>query len=65
SPRATRWRVRAVAAVQTAALAALSPVVALRGRDAWADHTVRLAGVLGKLSFGGMYPVYREADAAR
>lgn len=62
-PRATRWRLRALAAVQTALLAAQAPVMLLRGRDAFADHTVRMAGVLGKLSLGGMYPVYREADA--
>lgn len=62
SPQLERWTIRVKAAVQAGLLAASGPAQALRGSDARADYGFRWAGVLGKLSFGGLYPVYREGD---
>lgn len=64
-PALARWKIRAKAALQAALLGASGPVQALRGRDARLDHGFRWAGVVGKLSFGGLYPVYREGDPKR
>ena len=46
--------------VQAMLLAATFPLSALRGRTARLDHAYRLAGALGKLSFGAIYPLYRR-----
>ncbi|GLK81894.1 glycosyltransferase family 2 protein [Methylopila turkensis] len=62
SPFATRWAIRAKAAVQAVLMALATPVAALRGREAWTDHGFRFAGVLGKLSFGRLYPIYRHEN---
>ena len=62
-PQAARWGLRIKAAMQAAVLIALTPLCAWRGEDAFADHSYRFAGVLGKLSLGGIYPIYRESDS--
>ncbi|MDR3494996.1 MAG: glycosyltransferase [Ancalomicrobiaceae bacterium] len=61
-PGRARAILRLRALVQTALLALVAPVAALKGRDARLDHAYRLAGALGKLSFGSIYPIYRRSD---
>ena len=58
-PRLTRWIVRARAGVQAALLALRAPAALTSGEPAWADYSFRWAGVLGKLSFGDIYPLYQ------
>jgi succinoglycan biosynthesis protein ExoM len=36
------------------------PAEAWCGREALLDYSYRYAGVLGKLSFGEVYPIYRR-----
>lgn len=62
-PRLRRWVLRLKAAAQALLISAAFPVVALRGRAARLDHSYRLAGVWGKMSFGEIYPIYRRAVA--
>ncbi len=62
-PEVARWGLRVKAAMQAAVLTALMPLYAWRGKDAFADHSYRLAGAFGKLSLGGIYPIYRESDS--
>ena len=62
SPIATRWWLRAKALVQLGLLALRYPSVRRKGPAAQADFRYRWAGVLGKLSLGSLYPVYRESD---
>ncbi|MCX5577644.1 glycosyltransferase family 2 protein [Kaistia terrae] len=61
APLATRCWLRAKAMVQLGLLALRYPLVRRQGAAAKADFGYRWAGVLGKLSFGRLYPVYREA----
>ncbi|GLK68838.1 glycosyltransferase family 2 protein [Hansschlegelia plantiphila] len=65
NPALARWTLRIKAAAQAVLLACAAPAYILRGRAARADYAFRWAGVLGKLSFGALYPIYREDDAAR
>ncbi|WEK51514.1 MAG: glycosyltransferase family 2 protein [Candidatus Kaistia colombiensis] len=65
SPVAVRWWLRAKALVQLGLLALRYPLVRRKGPAAEADFRYRWAGVLGKLSLGRLYPVYREADAPK
>jgi len=65
SPLATRWWLRAKALVQLGLLALRYPFVRRKGPAAQADFRYRWAGVLGKLSLGSLYPVYRETDPAK
>jgi succinoglycan biosynthesis protein ExoM len=60
--RLTRWSVRLQAVAQGALLLAQLPLAAARGRESLADYGYRWAGVLGKLSFGEIYPLYRRAE---
>jgi succinoglycan biosynthesis protein ExoM len=60
--RSARWTVRLKAVAQGALLLAQLPVAAVRGRASFADYGYRWAGILGKLSFGGIYPLYRRAE---
>ncbi|MGA0532044.1 glycosyltransferase family 2 protein [Hansschlegelia sp. KR7-227] len=64
-PAVARWTLRAKAAAQAGLLALAAPLHLLRGPAARADYGFRWAGVLGKLSSGGFYPVYREGDAPK
>ena len=61
-PLLERWRLRAVAAVQLALLTMRAPLAWAKGGHDAADHASRVAGVLGKLSFGGIFPLYRAND---
>ncbi len=65
SPVATRWWLRAKALVQLGLLALRYPLLRRKGPAAEADFRYRWAGVLGKLSLGSLYPVYRETDAGK
>ena len=58
-PGRTRWALRAKAAVQAAWLAAQAAPRALKGGQGWLDYSYVWAGVLGKLSTGGIYPLYQ------
>lgn len=58
-PRLARWLLRGKAAAQAMLLAAALPAHALRGRIALRDYSYVWAGVLGKMSFGGVHPIYR------
>ncbi|MCI4680445.1 glycosyltransferase [Rhodoblastus acidophilus] len=58
-PRAARWIIRAKAFVQAGLLAARAPLYLFQGADQRADFGFRLAGVMGKLSFGALYPLYQ------
>jgi succinoglycan biosynthesis protein ExoM len=60
--RLTRWTVRLQAVAQGALLLAQLPLAAARGRESLADYGYRWAGILGKLSFGEIYPLYRRAE---
>ena len=64
-PRARRWWLRFKAVVQAVVLSARLPIEAWRGGDAFLDYSYRFAGVLGKMSFGEVFPIYRRAAAAR
>lgn len=65
APVAIRWWLRAKALVQLGLLAVRYPLVRRRGPAVMADFRYRWSGVLGKLSLGSLYPVYREADPAK
>jgi succinoglycan biosynthesis protein ExoM len=58
-PQLTRWSIRLKALVQSALLAFRAPAACLGGDAARADYLFRWAGVLGKLSFGEIYPLYQ------
>ncbi len=60
NPFVARWWLRGRALVQAGLLAVQLPLYLLRGRDAFIDYTYVWAGVLGKLSFGGISPHYRR-----
>lgn len=64
-PRATRWWLRFKAVAQAVVLAARLPLAAWRGGEAFLDYSYRFAGVLGKMSFGEVMPIYRRSVAAR
>jgi len=57
-----RWMLRARALVQAGLLALYFPVALAKGRAALTDYVFRFAGVFGKLSLGGLYPLYRSQD---
>jgi hypothetical protein len=40
-----------------------TPFLALRGGDALIEHSYRLAGALGKMSFGAIAPIYQRTAA--
>ncbi|NVN87192.1 MAG: glycosyltransferase [Rhodopseudomonas sp.] len=56
----TRWIVRWKAAAQGILLLLQLPKVLIRGGRSLDDYGYRWAGILGKLSFGGIYPLYRR-----
>lgn len=60
-PRLTRNWLRLKAAAQAGLMLLRRPLA--RSPEAQTDFALRWAGVMGKLSFGGFYHVYREADA--
>lgn len=61
-PRATRWRLRGRALVQAGWLLMQAPF-ALHGSAARRDHAYRWAGAFGKLSIGGILPIYQRTEA--
>lgn len=61
-PLLARWTLRARAAAQGALLSLQAPLRALRGGSAWLDYSYVWAGVLGKLSLGGIYPLYQKTS---
>lgn len=61
-PRVTRWWLRLKALAQAGLMALSLPLRLWRGGAAYADYTYALAGVLGKLSFSPIYPIYRKAE---
>lgn len=60
SPRLARWSIRAKAVVQCALLIARMPAPLARGGSALGEHLQLLSGVLGKMSFSDIRPIYRE-----
>jgi succinoglycan biosynthesis protein ExoM len=62
NPRAARWIIRLRALAQAAILAIRGPAYLFRDDPQRADYAFRWAGVLGKLSFGEIYPLYQAAD---
>ncbi|HRK23429.1 MAG TPA: glycosyltransferase [Beijerinckiaceae bacterium] len=62
APGLMRWIVRAKALVQAGLLSLKLPAAAWRGGASWLDHSYVWAGVLGKLSFGQIKPIYRASD---
>jgi succinoglycan biosynthesis protein ExoM len=62
APVLSRWIIRAKSLVQAGLLAGLAPALLLQDRGRRADYGFRWAGVLGKLSFGGIYPLYRDGN---
>jgi len=63
-PLAKRWWLRLKALAQALTMAAAFPATVLRGGEAVLDYSYRFAGVLGKMSFGDVYPIYRRMAAA-
>ncbi|KIZ47619.1 MULTISPECIES: glycosyltransferase family 2 protein [Rhodopseudomonas] len=59
----TRWILRLKALAQGLLLLAQAPRAAISGRKGFADYFYRWAGILGKLSFGGIYPLYRRDES--
>jgi succinoglycan biosynthesis protein ExoM len=59
APVLSRWIIRGKSLVQAGLLACLAPALVFQGKQRRADYGFRWAGVLGKLSFGGIYPLYR------
>ncbi|ALK10788.1 putative glycosyl transferase [Blastochloris viridis] len=64
-PAATRWWLRGKAAVQALYLASVLPLRLWRGGEALDAYSCAWAGVLGKLAFGEIHPIYRAPAAAR
>ena len=60
SPQALRWLIRAKALVQAVLLIAQAPAYLFKDNALRADYAFRWAGVLGKMSFGAIYPLYQE-----
>ena len=60
SPQLARWRLRGKALAQALWLAPGATAAALRGGPERDEASYVLAGVLGKLSLGGLHPLYRE-----
>ena len=60
NPGRTRWILRLKAVAQMALLLAKSPALLTADAKRRADYGYRLAGILGKLSFGTIYPIYRQ-----
>ena len=58
NPAAARWLIRAKALVQAGLLACRAPLYLIQGEEKRADYGFRLAGVMGKLSLGRLYPLY-------
>ncbi|WP_374544681.1 glycosyltransferase family 2 protein [Rhodoblastus sp.] len=65
SPALARWAIRAKACVQAALLALRLPIALSGDEPARADYSFRWAGVLGKLSFGEIHPLYQSGDQRR
>jgi succinoglycan biosynthesis protein ExoM len=59
NPAVSRWGLRAKALVQAFILAASAPRYSTSDEKTQADYFFRWAGVLGKLSFGEIYPIYQ------
>ncbi len=59
-PQQTRWVMRFKALVQGILLLARLPSAVTDGDNGRADYGYRWAGILGKLSFGAIYPLYRR-----
>lgn len=62
-PGGMRWWLRLKALAQAGVLLAQLPLKAMRGGAVFVDYSYAVAGVLGKLSFGEIHPIYRKADA--
>lgn len=63
-PGRTRWVLRLKALVQAGLHLARWPLVLTRSAGERLDHRYTLAGIAGKLSFGDIRPIYREAGRA-
>ncbi len=61
-PGLARWIIRFKALVQAGLLAAHAPACLLQDEARRADYGFRWAGVLGKLSFGEIYPLYQAKN---
>jgi succinoglycan biosynthesis protein ExoM len=62
NPALTRWIIRAKALVQAGLLGARAPLFLFQQEPQRADYLFRLAGVMGKLSFGRLYPLYQPKE---
>ena len=62
NPGIARWWLRLKALVQGAVLLPRLPLRLISGGEGLKDYTYVWAGVLGKLSFGGIHPIYRSHD---
>lgn len=62
NPAAARWLIRAKALVQAGLLACRAPLCLVQSEQQRADYLFRLAGVMGKLSFGPLYPLYQPKE---
>ncbi len=65
SPALQRWWLRFRAVGQALLMSVAFPAVACRGGEALLDYSYRFAGVLGKMSFGEVFPLYRQAAGRR
>jgi len=63
-PRRTRWILRLKALVQAGLHLARWPLVLRRSAGERLDYRYTWAGIAGKLSFGDIRPIYREAGRA-
>lgn len=64
NPARTRWLIRLKALVQAGLMLPLFVLRAMQGRAALLDHGYAFAGVMGKIAFGSIHPIYAEIDAA-
>ncbi len=62
NPALSRWMIRFRAAIQATLLAAGAPACLFKDEATRADYSFRWAGVLGKLSFGDIYPLYQAKE---
>jgi succinoglycan biosynthesis protein ExoM len=62
NPDFARWIIRAKALLQAGLLAIRAPLCLFQPEPQRADYLFRLAGVMGKLSFGPLYPLYQPKE---
>lgn len=59
SPKLERWRQRLLASIQFVLLLAFMPMAYFKGAERWLAWRYRFAGILGKLSFRTLLPIYQ------